>query len=162
MPGSLKLSIDAFELEIFRFEENGYDRQTVEMGDTTYSLLGNPIDDGGHYEAPYFWTIAARLSVDDWHLLQAMFRRQELKRRTTQNYAIRCNDKILRHVEDVAVPTRAIVAGTTARPLPLVGAVAYFAQFETRLFQPVTKIGQNQQYPHEVRFVLKELDRVAP
>jgi hypothetical protein len=162
MPGSLKLSIDAFELEIFRFEENGYDRQTVEMGDTTYSLLGAAIDDGGHYEAPYFWTIAARLSVDDWHLLQAMFRRQEIKRRTTQSYAIRVQDKILRHVEDVAVPTRAIVPGTTANPLPLVGAVAYFAQFDVRMLQPAMTIGQNQKLPYAVRFVLKELDRVAP
>jgi hypothetical protein len=162
MPGSLKLSIDTFTLEIFRFEENGYDRMPVEMGDTTYSLLGAPIDDGGHYEAPYMWTIGARLSVDDWHMLQAMFRRQELKRRTTQNYAIRVDDRILRHVEDVAVPTRAIVAGETVRPLPLVGAVAYFARFDARLFQPNATIGQNQKLPYAVRFVLKELDKVAP
>lgn len=162
MPGSLKLSIDTFELEIFRFEENGYDRQMSEMGDTTYSPLGSPIDDGGHYEAKYFWTIGARLSVDEWHMLQAIFRRQEAKRRTTQNYAIRINDKILRHVEDVATPTQSLVSGTTANPLPVVGAVAYFAQFDARLFQPVATIGQNQVLPYAVRFVLKELGKVAP
>lgn len=162
MTGSLKLSIDDFALEIIRFEENGYDRQMTEMGDTTYSLLGNPIDDGGHYEAKYFWTIGARLNVDDWHMLQAIFRRQELKRRTTQNYAIRINDRILRHVDDVAAPTRALVVGETVRPLPLVGAVAYFAQFQGRLFQPTVAVGQNQLYPYAVRFVLKELDKVAP
>lgn len=160
MRGFLELQIDALNLRIDRFAENGYDRQTIEMGDTTYSLLGAPIDDGGHYEAPYAWTIQAILTLQEWHLLQAIFRQQEFRRRTITNYAVRLHDTINKHVDVSATPSRLTVPGTLATALPGDG-VAYFAQFDVRLLQPKATIGQNQVYPYTVQFLLKELDRVA-
>lgn len=160
MPGSLKLTIDSFTVSLYKFAENGYERMTASNGDTTYSLLGAAVDDGGHYEPKHIWTIGTICTKEEWAIIEAIFQRQERKRRSIQDYSVLIHDTIQYFQEDVVLPSRQPVPLSQPQLIPG-GGVSYFAQFKGRLFEPTCILGSNQKTPCSVRFVLKETDKVV-
>jgi hypothetical protein len=160
MPGSLKLILDSFSVDLIRFAENGYERIFAQTGDTTYSLLGTAIDDGGHHEPKHLWTIGAVCTQEQWQIINAIFQRQERNRRNQQDYSILIHDTIQYYNEDIPIASRQPVPLSQLQLIPG-GGVRYFAQFKARMFEPTATIGSNQKFPYSVRFVLKETDRVS-
>lgn len=155
----LILTIDGIECRLTDFLVNGYEQTFADSTDLAYSLNGTPIVDGNLYEPKRVLTIGAfGMDADRVALLQ-IFQRSERKRRTQQNFGIIVHDLIGSVVED-SDRSRALATGATETSLTG-GGCEYFAQFEYQLFQPKWEVSGNGIYTYFLKFVLKELRKVA-
>lgn len=156
----LILTLDGIECRLTDFLVNGYEQNFTDSTDLSYSLDGTPLVDGQLFEAKRVLTIGAWGTDADRVALLQIWQRSERKRRTQQaGFGIVVHDFISSVVEDVA-RTRALASGATVTNFQN-GGCEYFAQFQYQLFQPKVEESGNGIYTHLLKFVLKELRKVA-
>jgi hypothetical protein len=98
----------------------------IEFTNISHSATGVAIATGTFYEPRFNWQLTAVLTEEEFKVLQGLWYRSELQRRTFRaNPGIVLVDAINPYVEN-SPPTRAIAPGTTAN-FRLDGLVDYFA-----------------------------------
>jgi hypothetical protein len=149
------LSIGDLSVPLTRFESFP-ERKLANTGETNYSIIGTPVDDGPYYEPKHIWSAIAEVTQEEYRLLWAIFKYSDGLRRNQGNYRITLDDTLEPFIE-YGARTRAIVPGQPE--VNFSGWVEYPARFYVRMFEPTARFQRNTVYPWRVSFTLKELDK---
>ncbi|MBD2073922.1 hypothetical protein H6F86_08470 [Phormidium sp. FACHB-592] len=150
----LILTLDGIECKLTDFFVNGYEHNSADSADLSYSLNGTPLVDGILYEPKRVLMIGAFGTEADRVALLQIFQRSERKRCPQQaGFGIIVHNLISSVVEDIAL-TRVLATGAIEASLPG-GGCEYFAQFEYQVFQPKVEESGNGFHTHLLKFVLK-------
>jgi hypothetical protein len=155
---AIRIAIDTNAIEIRRFLE--YSRSAAGAGNTTYSLVGTPIDTGLQHEPKMVWEIAAIVSEETKNMLELIYAISDQRRRTLQNYSVVLHDTISPIVEAAPTNTRAIVPTHSAEAVGL-GGLSYYAQFYGG-FAAKPQIKPYGTGVCEVRFSIVEHEKFTP
>lgn len=142
MPQYISLTLGDLSLTIYDNQIGGdkFPRLIAQQPASQRSYFGNFVSYGRIYAPPHVWAFQAYLSWTDWLILDALFRRQDTKRRTGQTAAntdLTIVDTLAQFQEDSATATRA-AAASPWNTITSIGAttISYYAKYYARFAQP--------------------------
>ena len=156
----VRLTFGAFSVDLFRFpSDNSYSRQFVVVGDTEYTIAGNPTDNGAAYEHKHIWELESYVDASEYRKLHFLFQSADTARRSFGDYRVLVEDYV-QPFEEISPRTRGLATG--ASEVSVDGGLEYSASYYARIFPPTSERKKSGQYPYKINVTLRELDKTTP